>query len=98
MFNRHYGWLVVVVPAHVSVCLVPALLSPALVWAAWRRRRGASIDASWWVWDLAGLALVTLLFLGPLQAIQGFHPAAPLTLALGAGTRFKRFIVRRSAA
>ena len=34
--------------------------------------------------------LGTLLLLGPLQAIQGFHPAAPLAVAIGAGVQLRR--------
>jgi arylsulfatase A-like enzyme len=98
MFNRHYTWLVVIVPTLVTVCVALFLLSPALLWAKWRARRGASADRFWWTWGLAGTTLGTLLLLGPLQAIQGFHPAAPLALAIGAGVQLRRIVVRRSAA
>ena len=49
-------------------------------------------------WDLAGTVLGTLLLLGPLHAIQGFHPSAPLAVAFGAGVQSRRLLVRRSAA
>jgi hypothetical protein len=98
MFNRHYRWLVVVVPALVTVCVAGALLAPAKLWAAWRRRRGASAEGFRFTWDLAGLTLGTLLLLGPLQAIQGFHPAAPLAVSLGVGVRFRRCFVRPTTA
>ena len=40
--------------------------------------------------------LGTLLLLGPLQAIHGFHPAAPLAVASAPAFQLKRLLVRRS--
>ena len=81
-----------------SASLTLVLLAPALAWAAWRQRRQVPVHRLSWTWDLAGAILGTLLLLGPLQTIQGLHPAAPVSLALGAGIRCRRWLVWRSAA
>jgi arylsulfatase A-like enzyme len=98
MFNRHSGWLVVVVSTLLTCLVSIVLLAPALAWAAWRKRRGGSLKWMSLTWDLAGTVLGTLLLLGPLHAIQGFHPSAPLAVAFGAGVQSRRLLVRRSAA
>ncbi len=98
MFNRHAGWMVVVMPSLIAPCLTILLMSPALAWAARRKRQGAALNRLAWTWDLAGVILGTLLLLGPLQAIHGFHPMAPLAVALGVGVRFRRWLVWRSPA
>ena len=98
MFNRHYAWLCVVVTTIVTTCLTLLLLAPALAWTAWRKSRGASPTRFFWTWNLAGATLGSLVLLGPLQAIQGFHPAAPLAVAMGAGFQLRHCFVRRSRA
>ena len=85
MFNRHYDWLVVVVPTLDDGLRVAVLaVAGALVGRSGESAGVPQSTGFWWTWDLAGTTLGTLLLLGPLQAIQGFHPAAPLALAIGA--------------
>jgi len=96
--SRHAGWMVVVSSTLLSASLTLLLMAPALAWAAWRQRRRVPVHRLSWTWDLAGATLATLLLLGPLQTIQGLHPAAPVSLALGAGIRCRRHLVWRSAA
>ncbi len=96
--SRHAGWMVVVTSTLLSAILTVLLLAPALAWAAWRQRRQVPVHRLSWTWDLAGAILGTLLLLGPLQTIQGLHPAAPVSLALGAGIQCRRWLVWRSAA
>ena len=96
--SRHAGWMVVVTSTLLSAILTLVLLAPALAWAAWRQRQQVPVHRLSWTWDLAGAILGTLLLLGPLQTIQGLHPAAPVSLALGAGIRCRRWLVWRSAA
>jgi arylsulfatase A-like enzyme len=96
--SLHAGWMAVVTSTLLSASLTLSLMSPALAWAAWRQRQQAPLHRLAWTWDLAGAILGTLLFLGPLQTIQGLHPAAPISLALGAGIRCRRLLVWRSAA
>ena len=98
MFNRHAGWLLIVVSTLMTAVLTIALMAPALAWAAWRKRRGGCLKRKSWTWGLAGTTLGTLLLLGPLQAIHGFHPMAPLAVAFGAGVQLRRLLVRRSLA
>ena len=75
-----------------------ALMTPALAWAAFRKRQGVAPSRLAWTWDLAGAILVTVLVLGPLQKIQGFHPVAPIALAVGLGVKFRRWAVWKSLA
>jgi arylsulfatase A-like enzyme len=96
--SRHAGWMVVVSSTLLSASLTLLILAPALAWAAWRQRRQVPVHRLAWTWDLAGAILGTLLLLGPLQTIQGLHPAAPASVALGAGIRCRRWLVWRSAA
>jgi arylsulfatase A-like enzyme len=98
MFNRHAGWLLVVVSTLMTAVLTISLMAPALAWAAWRKRRGGWLDWTSWTWGLAGTTLGTLLLLGPLEAIHGFHPGAPLAVAFGAGVQLRHLLVRRSLA
>jgi arylsulfatase A-like enzyme len=96
--SRHAGWMVVVTSTLLSAILTVLLLAPALAWAAWRQIRRVPVHRLSWTWDLAGAILGTLLLLGPLQTIQGLHPVAPVSIALGAGIRCRRWMVWRSAA
>ena len=96
--SRHAGWMVVVTSTLLSAILTVLLLAPALAWAAWRQSRQVPVHRLSWTWDLAGAILGTLLLLGPLQTIQGLHAAAPVSIALGAGIRSRRWLVWRSAA
>jgi arylsulfatase A-like enzyme len=96
--SRHAGWMVVVASTLLSASLTLVILAPALAWAAWRQRQQVPARRLSWTWDLAGAILGTLLLLGPLQTIQGLHPAAPVSLALGAGIRCRRRLVWRSVA
>ena len=96
--SRHAGWMVVVTSTLLSASLTLVLLAPALAWAAWRQSQQVPVHRLSWTWDLAGAILGTLLLLGPLQTIQGLHPAAPVAVALGAGIRCRRWLVWRSAA
>ena len=96
--SRHAGWMVVVTSTLLSASLTLLLMAPALAWAAWRQSRQVPVRRLSWTWDLAGAILGTLLLLGPLQTIQGLHPAAPVSIALGAGIRGRRWLVWRSAA
>ena len=93
--SRHAGWMVVVTSTLLSATLTLLLLSPALAWAALRQRQQVPVHRLAWTWDLAGTILGTLLFLGPLQTILGLHPAASVSLALGAGVRCRRLLVWR---
>ncbi len=96
MFNRHAGWLVVVMSTFTSLLVTTVILGPALIWASWRRRRRFGPQRTAWTWGLAGTLLATLLLLGPLQAIHGFHPMAPVAIALGAGVQMRHLLLRRS--
>ena len=98
MINRHAGWMVVVTSSLLVPGLTLVLMAPALGWAAWRTRRQLPVHRLSWTWDLAGVILGTLLVLGPLQTIQGLHPAAPVSVALGLGVRLRRWLVWRSIA
>ena len=91
--SRHVGWMAVVTSALLSAILPIVLLAPALAWAAWRQRHQVPARRLAWTWDVAGAILGTLLFLGPLQTIHGLHPAASISLALGAGVRSRRWLV-----
>jgi arylsulfatase A-like enzyme len=71
-------------------------MTPALLWAAVRKRQGAPACRLSWTWDLAGAILATLLLLGPLQTVQGFHPVAPIVVALGAGVNLRGWLVWKS--
>ena len=96
MFNRHYAWLCVVVSTIATTSVTLLFMAPACAWAAWRKSRGAAATRFYWTWDFAGVTLGSLVFLGPLQAIHGFHPVAPLALAVGAGFQLRHCFVRRS--
>jgi arylsulfatase A-like enzyme len=96
--SRHAGWMTVLTSTLLSAILPLGLLAPALAWAAWRQKHQVPASRLAWTWDVAGAILGTLLFLGPLQTIHGLHPAASISLALGAGIRCRRWLVWRSAA
>ena len=96
MISRHAGWMVVVTSSLLTPVLVVLLMAPALTWAAWRKRMNVPVHRLSWTWDLAGAILGALLLLGPLQTIQGLHPAAPASLALGMGVQLRRRLVRPS--
>ncbi len=96
--SRHAGWMIVVTSTLLSASLTLVLLAPALAWAAWRQRHHVPVHRLAWTWDVAGVILGILLLLGPLQLIQGLHPAARISLALGAAIRGRRWLVWRSAA
>jgi arylsulfatase A-like enzyme len=93
MISRHASWMVVVVASLLTPCLTVALMTPALLWARLWKRQGVPAERLVWTWDLAGVILMTLFLLGPIQIIPGFHPAAPVALALGAGIQFRRRLV-----
>ncbi len=98
MISQHASWMVVVVASVLTPALTLLLMAPALLWAAFRRGQGVAVERLAWTWDLTGAILVSLLLLGPLQTIQGLHPIAYAAVALGAGTRFRRWLVRPTLA
>jgi arylsulfatase A-like enzyme len=94
MISHHVGWMIPITGASIVVVLTIVLVWPALAAVAWRRRATGRDNAPGWAWDWAGWVLGTLLFLGPLLTIRGFHFAAPLAVALGFGFRIRRWLVR----
>jgi arylsulfatase A-like enzyme len=94
MISRHGGWMIPLTGASVVVPLGLALVAPALLLAAHRVRRRPELDAPGPAWDWAGMVLGTLLLLGPLSAIRGFHPMAPFAVSIGVGFRIRRLLVR----
>ena len=95
MISRHVGWMIPITGAAIVVVLTILLVGPVLAWVAWRRRTRVD-KIPGWVRGWAGWVLGTLLLLGPLLTIRGFHFAAPLAVALGVGFRARRCLVRRS--
>lgn len=98
MISRHAGWMI---PATATVLVVTLtlILTAPLQWLAARRTRtspGDSPPGPAWGW--AGMVLGALLLLGPLLAIRGFHPMAPLAVSVGVGYRIRRLVVRPTAA
>ena len=67
VISRHASWMAVVVASVLTPCLAALLMSPALWWAARRKRQGAAVSRLTWTWDLAGMILAALLVLGPIQ-------------------------------
>jgi arylsulfatase A-like enzyme len=96
MISRYIGWMIPITGASLVVLLTGLLVGPALAWVAWRRRKRGADRTPGWAWDWSGWVLGTLMLLGPLQTIRGFHFAAPLAVALGVGFRTRRFLVRPS--
>jgi arylsulfatase A-like enzyme len=95
--SRHVAWMIPVTETLVTFVLASVLVTPVLAWTARRRagRRASALRVSW-AWDWAGAVLGTLLLLGPLLAVRGLHAVAALSIAVGAGTRFRRLLVRPS--
>lgn len=96
--SRHAGWMAVATSSVLVASLTLVLLAPALAWAARRQKQNVPARRLFWTWDVAGVILGTLLFFGPLQMIHGLHAAAAAALALGAGVRCRRLLVRRASA
>ena len=94
-------WSTLMVTRHaagiIDVILAMVLVAPLLILAARRVRERPEDDMPGPAWDWAGTVLGALFLLGPLLAIRGFHPMAPLGLSVGVGYRIRRFIVRPSA-
>ncbi len=97
MISRHAAWMIPVTGAAVVVMLATLLVAPVLALAAWRQKRLPPGAGPGPAWDWTGAVLCALLLLGPLLAIRGLHPAAPVGLALGVGFRIRRFFVRPTA-
>jgi arylsulfatase A-like enzyme len=93
MISRHAAWMLPLVSALVIVPMTVVLVWPVLAWASWRRRRRGAAQVVSWAWGWAGMVLCALFFFGPLRAIQGLHPAAPVALAVGLGFRLRRLFV-----
>ncbi len=96
MISRYVGWMIPITGASIVVALTIVLVGPVLAWVAWRGRRREMHNAPGWAWEWAGWVVGTLLLLGPLLTIRGFHFAAPLAVALGVGYRIRRCLVRPS--
>src|SRR5262249_43686943 len=96
MISRHAAWMIPMASMLVIVPLTVFVVAPALVLATWRTKRAESARAISRVWVWTGAVLATLLVLGPLLAIRGFHPAAAITLALGIGCRMRRWVIWRA--
>jgi arylsulfatase A-like enzyme len=94
MISRHAAWMVPATGAGLDVLLAMILVAPMLILAARRVRKRPEDDAPGPAWEWAGMVLGTLLLLGPLLAVRGFHPVAPLAVSVGAGYRIRRWIVR----
>jgi arylsulfatase A-like enzyme len=94
MISRHAIWMIPATGMAVVVPLALGLVAPTQMLAAYRVRRQPEEVAPGPAWDWAGLVLGTLLLLGPLLAVQGFHPIAPVAVAMGAGSRIRGLIVR----
>ncbi len=94
MISRHAAWMIPATGAAVVVPLALGLVAPMQMLAAYRLRRRPEDVAPGPAWDWAGMVLGTLLLLGPLLAVRGFHPIAPVAVAMGAGSRIRRLIVR----
>lgn len=93
MISHHADWMIPATGAAVVVCLAIVLAAPVLAVSAWRRRRLPAGAGPGPAWDCVGAILGVLLLLGPLLAVRGFHPAAPIAMALGLGFRIRRLIV-----
>src|SRR5262245_59554307 len=96
MISRHVAWMVPVASILVIVPVTLLLVAPALAWTEWRKRRGQAEEAVSRAWDWTGAVLATFLLLGPLMAIRGFHPVAPVAVAVGIGSRIRRWVVWRT--
>ena len=92
--SRHVAWMIPVAEVLVTFSLAVVLVTPVLAWSARRARRRAPARPVSWGRDWAGAVLGTLLFLGPLLAVPRVHAVAALAVALGAGTRLRRLLVR----
>ncbi len=97
MISRHAVWMIPAVAVVLSVGLTLVLVGPPLAWSA-RRRSSRLLRGRSPIWGWCGLVLGTLLFLGPLLAVRGFHVAAPVALSIGLGYRIRRWLVRPGAA
>src|SRR5262249_4229867 len=80
--------------ALVTLGLTLLFVTPVWAWTARRAVRRAPARPVSWAWDWAGAVLGTLLFLGPLLAVHRLHTVGALAVALGAGTRTRRLLVR----
>jgi arylsulfatase A-like enzyme len=92
--SRHVAWMMPVAETLVVSGLALLFVTPVLVWSARRAGRRPFARPVAWTWDWAGAVLGTLLLLGPLLAIPKLHAVAALTVAIGAGTRIRRLLVR----
>ena len=96
MISKHAIWMVPAITPIVMIPVMILLVSPVLAWAIWRNRKsessGAGVVRLAWGW--AGMVLGGLCLFGPLTAIDGLHPAAPVALAIGGGFRLRRWFVR----
>jgi arylsulfatase A-like enzyme len=92
--SRHVAWMMPVAETLVVSGLAFLLVAPVLAGSARRARRRPFAPPVAWTWDWAGAVLGTLLLLGPLLAIPKLHAVAALTIAVGAGTRIRRLLVR----
>ncbi len=92
--SRHVLWMVPVAETLVTLGLALLFGIPALVWSA--RRDGGPVAsrrvsrACRWI----GMVLGTVLVLAPLLTVRRLHTIAAVALALGAGTRLRRLLVR----
>jgi arylsulfatase A-like enzyme len=93
MISRHAAWMLPLVSALMIVTMTIVLVWPTLAWASWQSRRGGASRVVSRAWGWAGMVLGALFFFGPLRAIQGLHPAAPVALAVGLGFRLRRLFV-----
>ena len=94
MISRHAGWLIPATSAVLVVMAAIPMMAPMLALAAWRARRATGALEPGPAWGWAGAVLGFLLFLGPMLAIRGLHPIAPIAIAVGVGYRARRLIVR----
>jgi arylsulfatase A-like enzyme len=94
MISRHAGWMIPTTSAALIVPMALVLMAPLQGLAAWRARKSPGDSRPGPAWDWAGMVLGALLLYGPLLAIRGFHPMAPLAISVGVGFRIRRLIVR----
>lgn len=92
--SRHAGWMIPATETVLILILALGLTAPLQLLAAWRSRSSPGDNSPGPAWDWAGMVLGFLLLFGPLLAVRGFHPMAPLGVSVGVGYRIRRLIVR----
>jgi arylsulfatase A-like enzyme len=92
--SRHVSWMVPVAETLVVLGLTLGLGAPALARSSRRVRGPDALKRDVRVCRYFGAILGTLLFLGPLLTVRRLHAVAALALAVGAGVRSRKLLVR----